>query len=68
MVEGIKPPRPPEVVECPKCNNAGFEWYGRMPADLPLVGPKGEKLLELSEGEDATLEATDLRTDDRPPH
>ena len=59
---------PPEVVEFPKCNNAGIEWYGRMPADSTLVDPKDKKLLEPSEGEDATPEATDPRTDNQPPH
>ena len=34
----------------------------------PLEGPKGEKLHELSEAEDATPEATDPRTDNLPPH
>ena len=51
-----------------RCNNAGIECYGRMPADPPLVDPKGEKLLGPSEGEDATLEATDPMTDIQPPH
>ena len=61
-------PRPPEVVEFPRCNNAGFEWYGRLPADPSLLGPKGKKLLKPSEGENATVEATDQRTDNWPPH
>ena len=39
-----------------------------MPAGPPLVGPKGEKLLEPSEGEDATLEANDSGTDNQPLH
>ena len=39
-----------------------------MPADQPLVDPKGEKPHELSEGEDATLEATDPGTDNWSQH
>ena len=41
-----------------------------MPADLPLVGPKGKRLLEPSEseGEDATPEATNPRKDNWPLH
>ena len=50
-----------------RCNNAGIEWYRRMPADPPLVDAKGEKLIE-THGEDATLKASDLRTDNWPPH
>ena len=68
MVEGIQPQGPPEVVEFPRCNNASIEWNRRMPADPPLVDPKGEKLLEPPEGEDATLEASDPGTDNWPPH
>ena len=55
--------RPTEVVEFPRCNNAGIDWYGRMPAYPPLADPKGKKLLESSEGEDATLKASDPGTD-----
>ena len=68
MVEGIQPPRLPKVVKFPRCNNAVIEWYGRMPADPPSVDTKGEKLLQPSEGEDATPEANDLITDNQPPH
>ena len=50
------------------CNNAGIEWYGRMPTDPPLVVPKGKRLLEPSEGEDASLEATHPGTDNLHPH
>ena len=46
---------PPEVVDIPRCNNTDIEWYQMMPADPPLVDPKGEKLLQPPEGEDATL-------------
>ena len=56
MVEDIQPPRPPELVEIPVCNNAGIEWNEKMPAGPPLEGPKGEKLPEPPKGEDATLE------------
>ena len=52
----------------PRCNNAGIEWYGRMPAHPPLVDQKGEKPLESSEGEDSTPEPTDPMTDNWPPH
>ena len=38
-------PRPPEVVEFPWCNNADTEWYGRIPADPPLVDPKAKSSL-----------------------
>ena len=38
-----------------------------MPAGSPLVGPKGENVLEPSEGEDATLEAYVPGTDNQPP-
>ena len=48
-------PRPPEVVEIPRCNNVGIMWNEKMPAGPPLEGPKGEKLPEPPEGEDATL-------------
>ena len=34
----------------------------------PLEGPKGKKLPKPPEGEGATLEATDPRTDNQPPH
>ena len=61
-------PRPPEIVAFPRCNNVGIEWYGRMPADPPLVNPKDEKLLGPSEQEGATPEATDPKTDNWPPH
>ena len=44
MVESIQP-RSPEVVEFPRCNNAGITWYWRMPADPPLVDPKGQSCL-----------------------
>ena len=50
------------------CNNAGIEWNEKIPAAQPLEGPKGEKLLEPPEGEDATLKASNPRTDNRPPH
>ena len=33
-------------MEIPRCNNVGTEWYGRIPANPPLVDPKGEKLHE----------------------
>ena len=56
-------PKAPEVVEITVCNNAGIQWYGRMSTDPPLADPKGEKLLEPPEGEDATLEASDPETD-----
>ena len=39
-----------------------------MPAGPSLEGPNGEKLHEPPEGEDATLKATDPRTDNLPPH
>ena len=55
-------------MEFPWCNNAAIEWYKRMPADLPLVDPKGENLLEPPEVEDATPEASDPMTDNQPPH
>ena len=58
-------PRPPKVVEIPRCNNASIEWKEKMSAGPPLEGPKGEKL---PEGEDATLEASNPRTDNQPPH
>ena len=29
-------PRPPELVEIPRCNNAGIEWNEKMPAGQPL--------------------------------
>ena len=61
-------PRPPEVVEIPRCNNGGIEWNERMQVGPHLKGLKGEKLLEPSEGEDATLEASDPRTDNLPPN
>ena len=57
---------PLEVVEIQRCNNVGIEWYSRMPTDPPLVAPKGKKLPP--EREDATLEATDPRTGNLPPH
>ena len=60
--------QPPEVVAFPRCNNAGIGWYGRMPADPPLVDPKGEKPLGQCEEEDATEEATDPVADNQPPH
>ena len=47
-------PWSPEVVEFPRCNNAGIEWYGRIPTDPPMVDPKGEKLLGQCEEEDST--------------
>ena len=40
----------------------------RMSAVPPLIDPKGEKLLEPPEGEGATPEASDPRTDKWPPH
>ena len=55
-------------MEIPRCNNAGIEWYWRMPTDPPLKDLKGEKLLEPPEEEDATPEATDPGTDNWPPH
>ena len=61
-------PRLPEIVEFPRCNNAGIEWYRWMLVDPPVVGPKGKKLLEPSEGEDATPEATSPGTDNWPLH
>ena len=61
-------PRPLELVEIPRCNYAGNEWNEKMPAGPPLEGPKGEKLLEPPEGEDATLEASEPGTDNQPPH
>ena len=39
-----------------------------MPPDPPLVGPKGENLLETFEEQDATLKATYPETDNQPPH
>ena len=48
------------------CNNAGTKWNEKMTAGPPLEGPKGEKLPEPPEGEDATLEASNLGTDDWP--
>ena len=68
IVEGIQPPGPPEIVEIQRCNNAGIEWNKKMPAGPTLEGPKGEKLPEPPEGEDVTLEASDPRTDNWPPH
>ena len=50
------------------CNNAGIEWNEKMPTGPPLEGPKGEKLPEPPEGEDATPEASDPGTDNLPPH
>ena len=61
-------PQPWEVVEIPRWNNAGIEWYERMSAGPPLEDPKGEKLLEPSKGEDATLEASNPGTDNQPSH
>ena len=61
-------PRPPEIVEIPRCNNASIEWNEKMPTGPPLEGPTGEKLLEPPEGEDATLETSDSGTDNQPPH
>ena len=55
-------------MEIPRCNNAGIEWYERMPAGPPLEDPNGEKLLEPLEGEEATLEASDPGTANQPPH
>ena len=55
-------------MEFPRCNNADIEWYGRMPTDQPLVGPKSAKALGQCEEEGATLEATDPVTDSWPPH
>ena len=52
----------------PMCNNAGIEWNEKMPAGPPLEGPKGEKLSEPPEGEDANLEPPNPRTDNQPPH
>ena len=52
----------------PRCDKAGIEWYRRMPGDPPLADPIGKKPLEPSEREDATLEATDPLTDNKPPH
>ena len=60
-------PRPPEVVEIPRCYNAGIEWNEKMPAGPLLEGPKGEKLPEPPEGEDATLGVTNPGTDNLPP-
>ena len=51
MVEGIQSQ---EVVEFPRCNNAGTEWNEKMPVGPPLEGSKGEKLPAPPEGEDAT--------------
>ena len=48
--------------------NAGIEWNEKMPAGPPLEGPKGEKLPEPPEEEDATPEASDPGTDNQPPH
>ena len=59
-------PRPPEVVEIPRYNNAGIEYNEKI--GPPPEGPKGEKLPEPPEGEDATLEASDPRKDNWPPH
>ena len=42
------------------CNNTGIEQN--------VEGPKGEKMLEPPEGEDATLGASDPRTNNQPPH
>ena len=55
-------------MEIPRCNNAGIECYGRIPAYPPLRDPKGEKLLKPPKGEDARLEASDPETDNQPPH
>ena len=55
-------------MEIPRCNNAGIEWNERLPAGPPLEGPKGEKLPEQLEGEDATPEVSDPGTDNQPPH
>ena len=68
MVEGIQPQGPPQVVEIPRCTNAIIAWNEKMPAGQPLEGPKGEKLPEPPEREDATPEAPDPRTDNQPPH
>ena len=68
MVESHSTPRPPEVVEISRCNNAAIEWNEKVPAGPPLEGPKGEKLTEPPEGEDATMEASDPTTDNGPPH
>ena len=50
------------------CNNAGIEWSKKMPEGPPLEGPKDEKLPEPPKVEDATLEASDLGTDNWPPY
>ena len=52
----------------PRCTIAGIEWYRKMPADPPLVDPKGKKSLGPCEEEDATPEATNLMTDNWPPY
>ena len=39
-----------------------------MPVGPPLEGSKGAKLHEPPEGEGATTEASDPRTDNLPPH
>ena len=55
-------------MEIPRCNDAGIEWNEKMPAGPTLEGSKGEKLPEPHEGEDATPEASNPRTDNQPPH
>ena len=61
-------PRPPEVVDSPRCNMADAAWYVRMPRDAPLVEPEVEMQLVQHEEENATLEATISVTDNWLPH
>ena len=61
-------PRFPEIVNFPRCNNADIEWYVRIPANSPLVGPKIETFPEPYEEEDATLEPTFPVIDNQFPH
>ena len=68
MFEHILSPRPPEVVDFPRCNNADTDWYMRMPIDPPLADPKVEMMLGQCKEEDATQEATIPMTCNWPQH
>ena len=50
-------PKPPEVVDFLRCNNADIEWYVRMPADALLEDPKVTTLLGQYKEDNTTPEA-----------
>ena len=56
-----------EVMDSPESNNAMWQ-YVRMPTNPPPGDPKGEMLLKLCEGEDATLAPISPKTDYQLPH